>query len=401
MKSNPKSEINNIKTSYIFGIEVYAKKTFREYMFDTKANYSNCFFINERKVFSFFKVPFYEINREHEVISYFLFGIKIRSLSVAKRFYENNFKNISVDYDDAYILGGASGEPFLWIAYGARAHFDGNNSKKPLVVGGRNSFAELVKMYLPDVSYLRARVGPFDSENAYLEYNSHRFFTTLNNQKNQVYFTFHSSKRPKINVAFTELALTGKDNSDLKFQKPYISNEIKEILAKKTKGLSLNLNNFVILAPEANWSYELPAKFWEIVVQKFINNGVDVFLNFINGNHYIYGCKTLLKPLSYSEIFELTSQAKAVISLRSGFSEIVLPTRTPSIVVLSAGRCLFTQPKKYSEHAKNPLVEIPFVREEDVRGVYYFDYETDEAAADAVLSCYDEMMKIRANKKED
>ena len=402
MNNQLKSQVQKSKIRYILGIEAYSKKYNRDYIFDTLADYENCFSINEIIIFSIFKVPIYKIERKHDVIKHLLFGLKVKTVSVEEIYYKRNLKSINNEYDDAYILQGGSGEPFLWISYAAKATFVRNNSKKPLVVGTRSSFTDLVKMYLPDVSYVHNnRAGAsFDTESSHIEYAGHRFYLTKSHQKHSIFLSFSSKDKPDLRGALNQFALDGLKKEELKFPKPFISTYTKESLAQKISYIDLNIDNFVILAPEANYFYEISANFWEDIVRRFNKLGVDVYLNFINQNNYISGCKTLSEPLTYSEVFELACRAKAVISLRNGFSETIVPTLTPGIVILTTTRDLFAQPDKDVKRDSNPLLWMPFIEEDLVRGVYYFDYDTNEAAADAVLSCYDEMIKNRASMKE-
>lgn len=64
--------------------------------------------------------------------------------------------------------------------------------------------------------------------------------------------------------------------------------------------------------------------------------GYDVFLNIVNKESYINGCKSTF--LTYQEVFQLATKAKAVISLRSGFTEFLLPAEIPNITVYTKFR---------------------------------------------------------------
>lgn len=402
MNTQLKSQIQNSKTRQIFGVEAFSRHYILEYIFDKEADYTTCYFINEETVTSYFGIPVYKKIREHDVINHFLFGIKIKSVSMEEIYFERYFKNINIDYDDAYILQGGSGEPFLWISYAAKLHFAKNNSKKPIVIGRRGSFASLVKMYLPGVIYLAKNVGVPDTEKPYVTFGNHKYFPRIC-AKTDLYLYFNQSVLPDLYIVFRHLSFAGVPVSDVTFPKPLISDDTKQRLAAKANNIDLNLDNFVILAPEANATFRPPAEFWSAVVKKFLNMGVDVFLNFINENHYIQGCKTLPAPLPYDEIYELALKAKAVISLRSGFPEIILPTQTPIIVVLTHFLIASYSPPRQdsiSNHSINSLIKIPLVKEESVREVYYFEHETYEEAAEKVLYWYGEMVKNDASSEE-
>ena len=406
MNTQYKSQSKNAKTRYFLGFEAYSRKHRCEHLFDTNADYSNCFSIYEITVFSFFGLPIYKIIRQHDVINHFLFGFNIKSESVAEVFYRRYLKEIDIPYDDAYIMRWASGETFTWLAYAAKIHFARNNSKKPLVIANRGSFKDLVHMYLPEVPCI-VKSLPFDSENPYMEFAGHRFFLDCHHPKMATYLSFNPEFLQDMKGIYCrEFALSGiqKDNLDYAVpikSEPIVPIESKESIAHKISEMKLNSDNFVILAPEANNTFRLPAQFWNKIVQNFLNMGVDVFLNSINENNYISGCKSLPYPLSYSESFELASRAKAIISLRSGFAETVLPTQTPEIVIMAIGIGMYGPPNKQIKRNENPLLLQHFVKEDDVRGVWYFDYDSYDKAAHRVIYLFDEMTKRRVDAKEE
>ena len=407
MNAHPNFQIINSKTRYLFGFEAYSREKKREYIFNTSADYSNCLSIDEITVVRYFKIPFYKIIRKHDVITHLLFGFKIKKETAAEIYYKHKLKQINIKYDDAYLLISGSGEAFKWLAYAARIHFDRNNSKKPLAIVNRESFVDLVHMYLPDVPcYVSKRIGGLDSENPYIEYAGHRVFIDCHHLKIASYLAFNPLYLEDLQGICRQFALSGVQKDNMNYAKPIksepiVPNESKESLMQKISEIKLNIDNFVFLAPEANTFLMAPVEFWKQVVNKFINKGVDVFLNSINENHYIPGCKSLYAPLSYSESFELVSKSKAVISLRSGFSETVLPTEVPEIIVMTIGVGMYGLPNKQTIRNENPLFPAYYVKEEDVRGVWYFDYDTSEQAADRIIYLYDEMTKRRVDAKEE
>lgn len=194
---------------------------------------------------------------------------------------------------------------------------------------------------------------------------------------------------------FRYLALQGISKTDLQQPFPKISDETKDNVERKINKISLN-DYFVILAPEANASFPPPVEFWNKIVAKFNYLGIDVFLNYINDNNWLSECKSPSRALLYDEIYELACRAQAVITLKSGFSEIVLPSRTPVIEVITCGLLGPYNPSRDAISAENRLCALPYVRDNDIRAIYYFKYESNEDAADAVLSCYKEMMKNRS-----
>ena len=389
MNSKHKSQVQKSKTKYIFGFEAYSKKSCQLQLFDEDADYKDCYSLYESTAYSFFRVTVYKIIREHGVIKHFLFGINTKSYDVSEYLCKNKLSRINIDFDDAYILGGPSGEFFQWILI-ARAHFAKNKSKKPLIVIGMENRVELLQMFLPDIPYILDKgLLSFDIERSYMEYAGHRFYKTFYCQKDMIYNYIKSIYIPYIYDVITELSRYGVNKNDARSITPVISNHSKEGLVNKIGGLNLNLDNFVIIANEAGWAPKPQFGFWMDITRKFKDQGVDVYQNFINQNNVIEGCKSSSEPLTYSEIFELACKAKAVISLRSGFAEIILSTLTPLIVIQTPGMLWFPKP---ADRNDDPLFESPYIINGIVRGVWYFDYDTNEDAADAVLSSYYEII---------
>lgn len=115
-----------------------------------------------------------------------------------------------------------------------------------------------------------------------------------------------------------------------------IAPKVKQSLNEKISTLNLDVENFVIIAPEAQTCEELPSSLWNEIVNQLKKRGYDVFLNIVNKESYINGCKSTF--LTYQEVFQLATKAKAVISLRSGFTEFLLPAEIPNITVYTKFR---------------------------------------------------------------
>lgn len=132
----------------------------------------------------------------------------------------------------------------------------------------------------------------------------------------------------------TTLELTTDDYSR---PQPIITKKTQEVLADKVNEMQLNLSNFIILAPEALTCEELTPNFWAMLAKRLQELGYDIFINITNKPEYNYtGCKSMM--LNYQEILALAYKAKAIISLRSGLTEILLPTSTPSVSIYTKFR---------------------------------------------------------------
>ena len=93
--------------------------------------------------------------------------------------------------------------------------------------------------------------------------------------------------------------------------------------------MGLNLDNFVIISPEANSCKLLPEEFWKDLISQLKIQGFDIFVNIsldlFGSNDIDYkSCY-----LTYSEAYALATRAKKIYSLRSGFTEFLLNTKIP------------------------------------------------------------------------
>ena len=104
----------------------------------------------------------------------------------------------------------------------------------------------------------------------------------------------------------------------------------EEKLLEKNKTLKIDLNNFVIFAPEARTSLLYPLEFYITLQEKLKAKGIDVFWNI---------AKDIGKPvkraiLSYDEILLLGLKSKGIIGVRSGFFDIMSAlSDTPKFVL--------------------------------------------------------------------
>lgn len=100
---------------------------------------------------------------------------------------------------------------------------------------------------------------------------------------------------------------------------PSISEEIKISTINKTKKINLNIDNFVFITPESQSNKDPQDGFWEDIIEKFYNDGTDVFLNTMQLNPKYGTAKTCY--LTFEEGYYLASLSKEIIGLRSGFME--------------------------------------------------------------------------------
>lgn len=332
----------NSRCIKILGLKVFeelSNGTFRIQKFIGNLIYTKRFRTNarERKIIKLFNLPIFERITENDVMKYNLFGFTYKKINLQNVFYKKYLKNIEPDYDDVYILHANSGETYLFFAYCAKAFLDKNNSKKPLFIATQDYHVDIVNMYLPGANVIlledlnlktKSNKWIVNNHNCYMVFSPVHF----NNVEKDAY------KKDIGQVHYLDSINKTLNISEKEYSKPIVKNALKieQSLDEKLKFLNLNLNNFVIIAPEAQTCEELSYSLWCKIVDELKKKGFDVFLNIVNKKNYINGCKSTF--LTYQEVYQLATKAKAVISLRSGFTEFLLPCEIPNVTVYTKFR---------------------------------------------------------------
>lgn len=297
------------------------------------------------------------------------YGISL--MTFKKIISECNLEKLDYEYDDVYLINSNSGEASIFLAYLAKAFIKKNKSKTPLFVATQPYLVDIVKMYFPDANVINEKLyykfidnnitalGDswfLDGHKYYIVY-SREHFNKVNRNLGEVHF---------IEQMLKTLGLTTEDFSKPEF---FIDSETKSTVLDKMKKLQLNLDRFVVLAPEAMTYRELPQDFWQSLIDGLQNNGYDVFLNTMKPHSYR---KVKSIPLSLSEIFHLTTLSKGLISLRSGISDFLLPTNVP---IISLTTDIPWSKKSSKEQLKAyTLMETPFINKNLVKEVDVIQY---------------------------
>lgn len=353
--------------------------------------------IKELKTFKIFGVPIFKRITKDDIYNYYSFGILLRRRHLADVFYNNYLKKLKLIYDDVYILHSNSGEVYLFFAYLAKNFLKKNNSQKPLFVATKKYHIDILKLYYPEANYIfinnlrlktQSNFWKRREHNYYIIFSGNHFEKVESDIKNSNIWGVHYFQS-----MIKTLNLTEKDYS---YPKIFTDNNLLNNLNEKIKGVNLNLNNFVILAPEAMTCTELPKIFWTKLVSKLIYENFDIYLNITNPSNNIAGCKSL--DLNYREAYFLALKAKAVISLRSGFSEFLLPTQIPNIALYTKFRNriknVFSIDKGLQAFS---MYKIPFVKKENIYEINTDNFNNENLLVNQVMNVLNKMV----NKREE
>lgn len=343
----------------------------------------------DRKIFKIFNLPISERITVNDKIQYNILNYPVKTMDLANIFYNQYLKKIKYDYDDVYILHANSGETYIFFAYCVNAVLRKNNSKKPLFIATQDYHVDILKMYLPNANCVffkhfatRAKSDKWyvKGHTCYMVFSANHF---LNLGKN-IYRKGISQVHYLDNISET-LEISKKD-----FTKPIVKipQEVKQSLKYKIGSINLNLSKFVIIAPEAQTCEELPISLWQNLVKELQQRGFDIFLNIVNKDNYIDGCKSIF--LTYQEVYALTQKAMAVISLRSGFTEFVLPAEIPNITVYTKfreqKRITFSVDKTISAFTMH---KFPFINHDLVCELNKDEYEDEDKLLQAIMTNFD------------
>lgn len=295
-------------------------------------------------------------------------------------FYNEYFKYLPGDFDNIYILHANSGEAYCFLAYLAKACLKKDNSKKPLFVATKGYHEDIIELLFPKAHnvfynmYLKEpRLGLIGD---CIEYKGRKIRQLFS----QRHFNLVNSNLGQIHYFDAMLQTLGLDRKEVSKPVPKVAKSLVNQVTKKVENLGLNLDKFVILAPEALTTGLMPNSFWHSLVKELYNQGYDVFLNVTQATDL--KCKRC--DLSYKEIFALSTLSKGVISLKSGLSEFLLPSGAKNIVLakkfhwsptLTAEQCL----NAYS------IMKLPFVDPENVFELNTEKYESDSSLIKHVI----------------
>ena len=375
-------DTDDARTQYFLGNFIYTKKIKSK--------------IKELKTYKIFNFPISTRIIEDDICSYYCLGKLINQNHLAELFFKNNLQKVKDKYDDVYILHSNSGEIYLFFAYLAKAFIKKNQSKNPLFVATQKYHIDILKMYFPEAHYIYINELRLKTQSDIWNMPNHRYFILFSgNHFEKVEQDIKNNDIGSIHYLTSMLKTLNLTEKDFSMPEVIPSLNSQKLLSNAVNKMQLKLNNFIIIAPEAMTCEDLPLSFWQKIVQELKNRNFDIFLNITNYKNYIAGCKQF--ELGFTEAFFLAHKAKAVISLRSGFSEFLLPTETPNISI-------YTKFRKRTRNAFSvekgiegfSMLKMPFVNKNKICEINADLYKNEEELVTQVIGSLETML----NKEE-
>lgn len=339
MKLFTKKIVKN-RTIYQFLGFVYSWKIDNKYKSRYKKSYFNGLIKTDR-IFKSYKYEVFhyvyllnfkiiEKFEDGEYIYYNFLNKLIKKISV-ENYLEARFTKLAgKDKDYAYVLSANSGEIYLFLTYLLDSLIKKDGAKNPILIATKKYHIDLIKMIVPEIPYLH-------SKQLYTNIKKEKFVIKGVNFK-VIFLNDHflrvekniSDKNFKEAHYFTEMIKTLElTEQDVKQRKIKLLSESESSMLQKTQKIGLNLENFVIISPEANSCQALPNKFWEDLIEAKQKEGFDIFVNVALDKFLLNNIDYKTCYLSYAEVYALALRAKKIYSLRSGLTEFLLQTNVP------------------------------------------------------------------------
>lgn len=316
-------------------------------------------------------LPIIQRDEENNFMTYYLFGKKIKRISLFDDFAKKYSKYFDKKHDDIYILNANSGEVYLTLTYVLDALIQKNQSKNPLLVATKKYHVDIIKMVCPDLPYVFVNDMNLKMTGKSFEANGFRFFLMYDlTHFKQVEIDIKENEVGTHHYFKSILNHFELEESDLKLRKINILPDAEENMLRKIKKTGLNLDNFVFLSPEAQSCNHYDNNFWVTLINKLQNKGYDIFVNLVGEDVQLDGAtdyKTCF--LSYAEVFALAKRAKRIVSLRSGLTEFLLQTEVPMDVLYTKfrHRHIFNDMDSYHVMAGFGISQIPFIDVDKIR----------------------------------
>src|SRR5574344_711787 len=219
----------------------------------------------------------------------YIFGYLIKTIDLKRQFmkkygkYFNKYKNI-------FILNANSGEAYLFLTYVIDTYIKKYHCENIILVATKKYHLDLIEMlcseiphvYLKNFNDFNHSCTQINDKKFYMFFTGKHFIKVEDNIKNSPLNTSNY-----FDAILNDLNI---NQSELNYRKMKISDNIQKSMMKKIAKTKLNLDNFIFVAPEAVSCEEYDNEFWVDLVNKFHDNGIDVFMNIVDNDTDIVGC---------------------------------------------------------------------------------------------------------------
>lgn len=339
-----------------------------------------------------FNQPFIRRFEQNNCRTYSILGRTFKTVSLLDTFKKEYFKYFDKKYDDIYILRANSGEIYLTLTYLIDSLIKKNGSKNPLLVATQKYHIEMIKMLCPDIPYVYVKKWKINITGKEFKIDNFRFFFLYDSPHfKQVELDIKNNPLGEHHYFKSILNTLNMTDKDLEYRKITVHLNDERSMLNKIAKTGLNINNFVFLVPEAQSCKLYDEDFWVLLINKFQEKGIDVYVNLVGNDIKLKGAldyKTC--DLSFAEAFALAKRSKKIVSLRSGFTEFLLQTGVPIDVLYTKfkHRHFFDDIDIYHVMSGFGISQIPFVDKSKIREFNMFEI--------APMMCLEQIMEADA-----
>lgn len=341
--------------------------------FKSNNPYNDCY-DKEIKVFN---RAFMRCFEQNNCRTYSILGRTFKTVSLLDTFKKEYFKYFDKQYDDIYIMRANSGEIYLTLTYLIDFLIKKNGSKNPLLVATQKYHVDMIKMLCPDIPYVYAKKWKINITGKEFKVDNYRFFLLYDSPHfKQVELDIKNNALGEHHYFKSILNTLNMTDEDLGYRKITIHLDDERSMLNKVAKTGLNINNFVFLAPEAQSCKLYDEDFWVALINKLLDNGYHVFVNYVGDDIKLKGAldyKTC--DLSFAEAFALAKRSKKIVSLRSGFTEFLLQTGVPIDILYTKfkHRHFFDDMDIYHVMSGFGINQIPFIDKSRIREFNMFE----------------------------
>ena len=333
-------KVDNVRTIKLLGLPVYRvekEKRHKTQMFlggliKADKSFSDGCVAKEITVLG---IPVKRYIQTGNHIQYYLGDYEFFDVNLCEKFSKKHRK-LFKKYDDIYILHANIGESVIFLRL-AKAYFNKNGSKKPLIVGLQKYHRDLVKLILPDVDVVVMEKPKLSMYMEIGKYGGHSIRLMFPKwHYDEVEDALRAENAPVKHFVDQILNRMELDKSDLSNCDIKAADEVKNSLMKKISKINLNMDNFVIFCPEANTCEDLGEDFWRKLKNRYESKGCDVYFNVTKEADRYKDCKH--SNLTVGEVYALSELSQKIIGLRSGLMDLLVYAAKPMDVIYTKAR---------------------------------------------------------------
>lgn len=314
---------------------------------------------------------YYKICIDNETVKEVSFFSLKTGREFVREFIFNKFlKETGSKFKNYFFVRSPIGETYI-LQHFIQSWLNKNHIEKNdfCLVGGYHLSA-LRNLYNPDLEYKYIRIPveyiicAFDDEK--YQYKNCSFYIYA--AKNFIYELMERYNNGITEPHFVDAVLNyyGCDRNDLTEVQPHFNENIEKSVFDKLK--TLDLENFVILMPEANSIYELPVSVWEKIDLRLKNLGYATYWNVCKRDSIYKNHKSAV--LNFEEMLYFAQRAKGIVGMSSGFIETL--SRCPGKICV-----LYTPLKLNNISSAQMLISyskklFPFTNPENI-----YEFESD------------------------